>query len=118
MTDNCPELYEQLFEQMGRLGHDIPQVLGAFSQLYKAGMGEGAISAKNKLLTSLGIGIAIRSEGCIVARMHDALKLGATHAEIAETIGVAVVMGGGPSVAYGCKALTALEQFEAEPVPA
>jgi hypothetical protein len=30
-----------------------------------------------------------------------------------ETIGVAVMMGGGPSVMYGAEALEALNQFEA-----
>ena len=47
--------------------------------------------------------------------VHDALKAGATKEEIAETIGVAVLMGGGPSVMYGCEAYEAMEQFEAVP---
>jgi len=29
-----------------------------------------------------------------------------------ETIGVAILMGGGPSVMYGCDALEALKQFK------
>jgi hypothetical protein len=31
---------------------------------------------------------------------------------VAETIGVAVLMGGGPAVMYGAEALKALAQFE------
>jgi hypothetical protein len=31
-----------------------------------------------------------------------------------ETIGVAIMMGGGPALMYGCDALEALEQFEAK----
>ena len=38
----------------------------------------------------------------------------ASRDEIAETIGVAVLMGGGPSVVYGAEALDAVEQFEAD----
>jgi alkylhydroperoxidase/carboxymuconolactone decarboxylase family protein YurZ len=45
--------------------------------------------------------------------VHDAIKAGATAPEIAEAIGVAILMGGGPSVVYGCKALEALQQFMA-----
>lgn len=38
----------------------------------------------------------------------------ATKAAIVETIGVAILMGGGPSVMYGVEALEAVAQFEAE----
>lgn len=33
-----------------------------------------------------------------------------------ETIGVAILMGGGPSMIYGAEALDALDQFEAKGV--
>jgi hypothetical protein len=33
-----------------------------------------------------------------------------------ETIGVAVMMGGGPASMYACRAYEALQQFEASPV--
>jgi AhpD family alkylhydroperoxidase len=103
---------------MSRLGRDIPQVFRAFSQLHKASAADGALSAKHKELIALGIGIAVHCDGCIVAHVHDALEAGATHKEIAETIGVAIMMGGGPAVIYGCAAMNAMEQFEAELIPA
>jgi alkylhydroperoxidase/carboxymuconolactone decarboxylase family protein YurZ len=37
--------------------------------------------------------------------------LGATRQEIEEALGVAVYMGGGPSLMYAADALTAYEQF-------
>jgi hypothetical protein len=43
------------------------------------------------------------------------VNAGATRAEIAETIGVAVMVGGGHSVVYGCEALEAAQQFERAP---
>jgi alkylhydroperoxidase/carboxymuconolactone decarboxylase family protein YurZ len=43
--------------------------------------------------------------------VHDALKAEASRAEVMETIGIAMMMGGGPSVVYGCEALEAVEQF-------
>lgn len=53
----------------------------------------------------------MRCDGCIAFHVHDAVKAGASRKEIVETIGVAVLMGGGPSVMYGCEALAALDQF-------
>jgi len=48
-----------------------------------------------------GIFITIRCEEFIACHIQDVLKAEATQEEIVETIGVAVVMSGGPSVAYG-----------------
>ena len=45
--------------------------------------------------------------------MAQALQAEATYEEIVETIGVAILMGGGPSVMYGCEALAALEEMHA-----
>ena len=64
----------------------------------------------------MAIGISVHCDGCIAYHVHDALNAGATREEVVETIGVALMMGGGPSVVYGCEALEALEQFEATSV--
>jgi AhpD family alkylhydroperoxidase len=61
---------------------------------------------------ALGIAVAIRCDNCIAYHVHDALKVGATRAEIVETLGVAMMMGGGPATMYACEAFEALEQFE------
>ncbi|MBM9531370.1 carboxymuconolactone decarboxylase family protein [Desulfoprunum benzoelyticum] len=90
----------------------------AFAQLSAAATTAGALDARTKQLIALGIGITVRCDGCIAYHVHDALRAGASREEILETIGVAVLMGGGPAVIYGCEALEALEQFEAShPTP-
>jgi AhpD family alkylhydroperoxidase len=113
-TTSFVERYETLNADMQRLGAASPGVMGAFAKLHQASQAPGALSASTKELIALAIGIAVHCDGCIAYHVHDALRAGATHAEVAETIGVAVMMGGGPSVVYGCDALTALEQFEAD----
>jgi AhpD family alkylhydroperoxidase len=113
---NYPEHYKKLKDLMGELGTEIPQTMKGFKSLHKAGVAEGALSTKSKELISLGIAITVRCDGCIAFHVHDAIQAGATHDEITETIGVAVLMGGGPSVMYGCEALEALKQFENEKV--
>lgn len=104
-------------EMMARLGEEAPSLMGAFGRLHKSATDEGALSAKLKELIAMAIGITVRCNGCIAFHIHDALKAGASREEILETIGVAVMMGGGPSVVYGTEALTALDQLETTPCP-
>ncbi len=113
MEKNYPEIYKTVATMMGELGQDIPDVMGAFQQLHRAGSADGALSAKVKELIALSIAITVRCNGCIAFHVHDALKAGASREEITEAIGVAIVMGGGPSVVYGTEALEALKQFTA-----
>jgi AhpD family alkylhydroperoxidase len=115
MSDqNFPARYETLTARMERLGAQIPQTMGAFGQLHEAAGADGALSKKVKELIALGIAITVRCDGCIAYHVHGALDAGASHDEVVETIGVAILMGGGPSVVYGTEALQALEQFEAK----
>lgn len=109
-----PKRYEEVIALMTKMGGKIPDTMMAFSQLHQSGIAEGALKKSVKELIALGIAITVRCDGCIAFHVHDALEAGANHAEIMEAIGVAIVMGGGPSVVYGCEALEALEQFEAK----
>lgn len=47
------------------------------------------------------------------AHLAEALvRLGATRQEVEETLGMAVYMGGGPSLMYAADAISAFEQFQ------
>lgn len=115
MAKNFPEHYAHLRTLMKQLGGQIPETMRAFSDLHKTSVGDGVLSSKVKELIALGIAITVRCDGCIAFHVHDALQADASREEILETIGVAVLMGGGPSVMYGCEALEALAQFEQVP---
>jgi AhpD family alkylhydroperoxidase len=108
---NYPAYREDLVSLMRELNRNIGPTMNGFGQMHKAGMTTGALDNKSKELIALGIAIAARCTGCIAFHVHDALKAGASEDEINETIGVAVVMGGGPAVMYGCEALQALKEF-------
>jgi len=112
MATNYPEYRTHLQGLMGRLRKRIPGTMEGFAKLHQESMKAGAISAKNKELLALGIGIASRCDGCISFHTHEALANGATPEEIGETIGVAIAMGGGPSLMYAAHTLEALEQFQ------
>jgi AhpD family alkylhydroperoxidase len=63
---------------------------------------------------ALALGVAARCDGCIGFHAEALVKLGATRAEVEETLGMAVYMGGGPSLMYAADAIAAFEQFEKE----
>ena len=114
MGNNYPEHNKNLRELMGKLGKEIPDTMAGFVSLHKAGSKNGALDTKTKELISLAIAITVRCNGCIAFHIHDALSAGANRKEILETVGVAILMGGGPSVVYGTEALEALNQFESQ----
>ena len=102
---------DEVIDFLGTLTEEHPGIADGFNKLYSSSSEEGELSSKIKELQSLGIAIAIRCEGCIAFHTAGALKAGATQAEIVDTIGVAVCMGGGPSVVYGKKAYDAMKEF-------
>jgi AhpD family alkylhydroperoxidase len=114
MVENAyPELYAQTRARIRKLRQRIPEPMAGYAALHEKALADGALDRKTKELIALGIAISIRCDGCIAYHVHDALQAGATETEVAETIGVAVLMGGGPSVIYGAQAAQALEQFAA-----
>lgn len=105
------EQVQGIFDFIGTFSKENPKVAEGFVTMHKAAGEDKALSAKQKELISLGISIAIRCEGCIACHVKAALDTGATQGEIVETIGVSVVMGGGPSIVYGEKAYKAMKEM-------
>ena len=96
------------------LGRELHGPLVGFQQLQKTAMSDGAINHKTKELMALAISIVQRAEPCMAFHAHNAIVAGANHSEIMETLGVAVMMGGGPAVLHAAKALEILRQFESK----
>ena len=104
----------ELTTLMQEFGKGHPEVAKGFSQLAKAADKDGAMSAKDKELMALAIGVSIRCEGCIAFHAKAAAGYGATRDEVLETIGVCLYMGGGPAFVYGAQALEAFDAFAEE----
>lgn len=100
--------------EAGALYKAIPETMQAFQGLMRAAGKEGVLTARTKELMALAIAISVRCEGCILFHVQGAMRHGASREEVAETIGVAVEMGGGPSTVYGAKALAAFDAFAGE----
>ena len=110
-----PSKYAQQYAHLTALAATLaergPGVMAAFGRLQHETIEDGALDRKTKELMALGIAISLRCEGCVTFHTHDAMKAGASAEEVIDTIGVAIMMGGGPAVVYGCEALEALEEF-------
>lgn len=88
-----------------------PGGAAGFTAMHRASMLKGVMNAKDKELIALAIGIAQQCSDCIGFHVKASIAAGATREEIAETISVCVMMGGGPAYMYGVKALEAYDQL-------
>ncbi len=112
MDKNYLELTRQISANLKTLRKDIPDTMQGFSALAKAATRDGALDKKTKELIALALGVAAHCDGCIGFHVEALVRLHATRQEIEETLGMAVYMGGGPSLMYAADAIGAFEQFE------
>jgi AhpD family alkylhydroperoxidase len=77
-------------------------------------MAEGAISAGMKEVIALAISVADECDGCVAAHARGAARKGATPEEVAEALGVALLMTGGPGTIYGPRAWAAYLEFKGD----
>lgn len=109
-TDYVAE-FDEVKAQYADMRESMPKVMQTYGKLHHAAMTEGVLDPKIKELIALGIGISSRCEGCMASHIRSAYHHGATLEEITDTIGVAIMMGGGPSTVYGGKALDMAKAF-------
>lgn len=110
--DTYPEILAKFYKYWGELEKVHPDAVKSFSALHQAAFKPGVLDAKTKELICLGIAVAVRCDGCIASHTRGSLEAGATEEEIVEALGVAILMGGGPSVVYVTHAMEAMEQFK------
>lgn len=88
----------------------IPDVLKGYGAMSAAAMSMGELSVATKELLALAIAITRECDGCIVAHARGAARAGATRVEVAEMIGIAIMMNGGPGTVWGPRALRAYDE--------
>jgi AhpD family alkylhydroperoxidase len=104
-----------------RLAQHIPDVFTAFQATHDAVLdAPGALDVKTRDLIGLAIGISKQDDGCVAAYTARAAQHGVTAQELAATIGVALLMNGGPAHVWGARAFAAFEdwQLAGQPVAA
>lgn len=113
------DISANLAEPSRSLRAAIPDTWGGFAQLHKEAMKDGALSAALKEVIALVISVRDECDGCIAAHARGAARKGATPEQVAEALGVALLMMGGPGTVYGPRAWQAYHEFrEQQAAPA
>ena len=97
--------------ELKTLRSDMPDVMKGFSALAQAATRDGVLDRKTKELIALALGVAAHCDACIGFHVETLVKLGVTRGELEEALGMAVYMGGGPSLMYAADALGAFEEL-------
>jgi len=120
MAKSYRDITRAVSASLGQLRADQPDLMRGFSALAEAALREGTLDKKTKELIALCLGVAGHCDACIGFHIQALVKLGVTRAELEEALGVAVYMGGGPSLMYTADALAAFDQMSlsAAAVPA
>jgi len=105
------EVMSGLAEPTRSLRQAIPEPWEGFVQLHRGVMKDGVLSAALKEVIALVISVADECDGCVAAHARAAARQGATPEQVAEALGVALLMMGGPGSVYGPMAWQAYNEF-------
>ncbi len=92
----------------------IPEAWGGFAALHRGAMAEGAVPTRLKEAAALAISVVERCDGCIAFHAQAAARAGTSREEVAEMLGVALLMGGGPASVYAPRAWEAFDELSGE----
>ncbi len=108
--DHMDEIREELRQPSRDLYGLIPDVMKGYVELSSAAMASGELSSAVKELLATAIAITRECDGCIVAHTRGAVRAGVTRQQLAEVIGVAIAMNGGPGTVWGPRALRSFDE--------
>lgn len=113
MSQSFKELTQDINQALLSIRKEVPDPMQGFSAMTKAAMAPGALSALDKELIALAIGVATKCDACIGFHMKALIRLGMTRQQLMETLAVCTYMGGGPSLMYAAEAVRAHDEFSA-----
>ena len=111
------EIQDELKVSGRRLRAAIPEVYEGYAALHGAAMRDGALPARMKELIALAIAATKECDGCVAAHARSAARQGVTAEEVAEAMGVVILMNGGPGTVWGPRGYAAFEEFAAASRP-
>jgi AhpD family alkylhydroperoxidase len=79
--------------------------------MHKGAMSEGELPVAMKEVIALVLAVAQQCDGCIAYHARGAVRHGATPGQVAEALGVALLMMGGPATVYGPRAWAAYNEY-------
>lgn len=102
---------DELREPTRSLRTAITDTWGGFNALHAAAMQDGTVPARLKEAAALAISVVKHCDGCIAYHAKAAARAGASPDEVAELLGVALLMDGGPASVYAPRAWQAFREF-------
>ncbi len=108
--DKMDEIREELRGPSQELQGLIPEVLHGYATMSSAAMKAGELSTGVKELLALVIAVTRECDGCMVAHARGCVRAGVTRQQVAEAIGVAISMNGGPGTVWGPRALRVFDE--------
>lgn len=111
------QMLTDLREPTRSLRHAIPETWAGFVAMHEGAMRDGALTAGVKEAVALAISVVKRCDGCIAYHARAAARAGARPEEVAEVLGVALVLDGGTASVYGPQAWDAYREFAAVSSP-
>jgi len=89
----------------------IPEAWAGFGQMHKGAMSEGELSVGMKEIIALVLAVDQQCDGCIAYHARGAVRHGATPGQVAEALGVTLLMMGGRATVYAPRAWAAFNEF-------
>jgi len=114
MSHRHHETLQDLREPTRLLRHSIPDAWSGFLALHQAAMAEGEVPTRLKEAAAVAISVATSCDGCIAYHAKAAARAGATPGEVAEMLGVALLLAGGTASVYAPRAWEAYLEFSEE----
>jgi AhpD family alkylhydroperoxidase len=109
--EHVHELSNELRPKSHALREAISAVYSAYAEMSRAALSDGALTGRMKELIALAIAATRECDGCISAHARGAQRAGATAGEVAEAMGVVIMMNGGPGTVWGPRAFAAFEEY-------
>jgi len=112
MNPSPKDFVTQWKASLQKLRTDAPDVTRAFGALHVTLMKEGTLTAREKELIAMAVGMAKGCTECIYLHIEGAVKAGATRDQVIEAAGVAVLMAGGPAFVHMPSVVEALDHLK------
>ena len=105
------ELNDERRKLLEKVGGLLPDLMVPERAVWDVVYKDGALSARQKRLTALGIALGAGCTNCILGQTMRALEAGATKDEILETISVVVAMRGTTGLAELLRVVKLLQEL-------
>ena len=116
MTKSYTQITADINRGIAKMREGAPDAMAGFSALAKGAMKPGALSAEQKELIALAIGVAGHCDGCIGFHAKALARMSVPREQFVEALAVAVYMGGGPSLMCAADAMHAFDEFMADAI--